>query len=52
MEASEKNTSASENEEVSQTAEDKLEKLKSMFEKELITKEEYEAKRAEILKDL
>ena len=52
LEASEKNTSASENEEVSQTVEDKLEKLKSMFEKELITKEEYEAKRAEILKDL
>ena len=52
LEASEKNTSASENEEVSQTVEYKLEKLKSMFEKELITKEEYEAKRAEILKDL
>lgn len=52
LEASEKNTRASENEEVSQNAEDKLAKIKTMYEKELITKEEYEAKRAEILKDL
>lgn len=34
-----------------ETTEDKLANLKSMYEKDLLTKEEYEAKRAEILKD-
>ncbi len=35
-----------------ETAEDKLKSLKTMYEKDLITKEEYEAKRSEIIKDL
>ena len=34
------------------TVEERLEKLKSLFDKGLITEEEYNAKRAEILKDL
>lgn len=34
------------------TVEERLEKLKSMFEKNLITKEEYEEKRAKILEDM
>ncbi len=37
---------------VEETAEDKLAKLKNMYEKELITKEEYEQKRSDILKDM
>ncbi len=37
---------------VSETPEEKLEKLKTMFEKELITKEEYETKKNDILKDM
>lgn len=36
----------------SETPEEKLRKLKDMFEKELITKEEYEAKKSDILKDM
>ena len=35
-----------------QTAEEKLAKLKEMYDKELITKEEYQAKKAEIIKEL
>ncbi len=35
-----------------ETAEEKLEKLKTMFEKNLITQEEYEQKRAKILEDM
>ena len=35
-----------------ESAEEKLEKLKNMYEKELITKEEYEEKRKNILKDM
>ena len=35
-----------------QTPEEKLEKLKSLYEKQLITKEEYEEKRNNILKDM
>lgn len=35
-----------------ETAENKLKSLKAMYEKDLITKEEYEAKRSEIIKDL
>ncbi len=34
------------------SVEEKLNKLKSMYEKELITQDEYEAKKADILKDL
>ena len=35
-----------------ESVEERLEKLKKMYESEIITKEEYEQKRAEILKDL
>ena len=35
-----------------QTAEQKLEQLKSMLDKQLITQDEYDQKRAEILKDM
>ena len=35
-----------------ETAEEKLAKLKKMFDSELITKEEYESKKADILKDM
>lgn len=38
--------------EVSETPEDKLAKLKKMYDSELITKEEYETKKSEILKDM
>lgn len=43
---------SNENENKEETAEDKLAKLKSMYEKELITKEEYEAKKSKILEDM
>ena len=36
----------------SQTAEEKLAKLKEMYDKQLITDEEYQAKKAEIIKEL
>ena len=38
--------------EVVETVEDKLAKLKSMYEKELITKEEYEEKKSKLLEDM
>ena len=38
--------------EVVDTVEDKLAKLKTMYEKELITKEEYEEKKSKILEDM
>jgi hypothetical protein len=38
--------------EVVETIEDKLTKLKSMYEKELITKEEYEEKKSKLLEDM
>ena len=38
--------------EVVETIEDKLAKLKSMYEKELITKEEYEEKKSKLLEDM
>lgn len=39
-------------EEPKETTEEKLEKIKKLYEQELITKEEYEAKKTEIIKDL
>ena len=39
-------------EEPKETPEEKLEKLKKLYEQELISKEDYEAKKAEIVKDL
>ena len=39
-------------EEDTASPEERLQKLRSLYEQRLITKEEYEQKRAEILKDL
>lgn len=45
-------TAAPEGNQPQQTPEERLEKLKDLLEKKVITKEEYEKKRAEILKEL